>query len=348
MTASRAAASAVPPREELIHQAWLLRRRSDARAMVELLRDVPKEVLFEELELAHLLSWALREKAEYRRSLELQLEIEPRVRVRGNDRLLRWWLLVAGTNWFYMGNSSAARDCWSECLDLASRVDDHYSTAWAANNLGGIEVHLGRFGEALASFQRAIAANHRMGYLRGLALGYHNLAGLQLEEGKPHQVLSTIRRAADYARPLNNLVLLRWHDVVRGRAYVQMGEIDPAEALLLRASAQFAGSGAWFEQVTALTHLGVCHRHAGRVQEARARFAGALRLSRAIRTRLLEPLVLVQIALMKDGLGDPSGAARAAQRARRLLEDFGGTYYLDKHLPSLSSATRELIGESRV
>ncbi|HEX2188791.1 MAG TPA: hypothetical protein VHG51_07810, partial [Longimicrobiaceae bacterium] len=71
--------------------------------MIALISDLPAGMLTLNLELAHLYSWALQQAGEFRESLRLQLQLEPLFRARGNDWLLRGWLLVVTGNYTYGG-----------------------------------------------------------------------------------------------------------------------------------------------------------------------------------------------------------------------------------------------------
>lgn len=324
----------------LLQQAWALRKASDAHGMVNLLSGLSMDSLRGEIELAHLFSWGLREIGEFRRSLDLQLELEPLFRMRGNDWLLRWWLLVAGTNWQNVGNSSEARNCYSECLHLADSAGDQYSLSWAANNLGTLELHLGSVGAAAANFQHAIAANHRMGYLRGLAFAHHNLVILYTGLGRYDEAMKHAERATDYARLLNNRILLHWHDVARAEVFIGRNDTEPGKSLLRRSLSVFLADQAWPQACTALTDLGTCYRKEGAFSEAQRSLSEALGIARRLKARLLEGFALAEIAIVEDLDSHPGGAGDTAQDARVIFLEFGSTYYWEKLWKQLSPATR--------
>lgn len=330
----------------LLQQAWALRKASDAHGMIRLLSPLSMDALKAELELAHLLSWGLREIGESQRSLSLQLELEPLFRMRGNDRLLRWWLLVAGVNWQNTGNSTEARKCYSECLHLADSIGDQYSLSWAANNLGALALHLGGVGEAVANFQHAIAANHRMGYLRGLAFVHHNLVNLYTELGRYDEAMDHAERATDYARPLGNRLLLHWHDVARAEVFIGRDDTEPGKALLQRSLSVFSAAEATPQACSTLTILGACYGKEGNLAEARNSLSEALVIARRIRGRLLEAFALAEIAIVEDSGAIPGEAASAAQDARKIFLAFGSTYYWEKLWKQLSPATRARLQDN--
>ncbi len=332
-------ASAIP---DLLRRAWELRKAPDPNGIVQLLRPVPREVLSDELELAHLLSWGLREIGEFQKSLDLQLHFEKSFRLRGNDWLLRWWLLVAGTNWLNVGSAAKARDNWEECIDLASRENDHYSLAWSTNNMGGLHSYVGRLGDALSNFQRAIAANHRTGYRRGLALAYHNMADVYNQMGRFDDAVTTIARANEYARSLNSSLLLKWHQVIRARSFIGTGDLEAGEALLLSSLATFVEAGTSYQKIVSMTELGRCVRLAGKRSEAVRHLADGLLLARRTQARLLEAFALTEIALLLDR-DDAARAARVARRARRILLRFGSTFHLDRVLDEFTPETRREV-----
>ncbi|HEV2148264.1 MAG TPA: hypothetical protein VGR37_12740 [Longimicrobiaceae bacterium] len=327
----------------LLRQAWALRKAPDPQGMVALLSPVPKEILAGELELAHLLSWGLRELGEFQKSLDLQLELEDRFRRRGNDWLLRWWLLVAGTNWLETGDARGAMLCWSECLDLAEQADDQYSMAWAANNLGGVAAQLGHFGEALPNYQRAIAANHRRGYMRGLSLGYHNVAEAHTECGRFDDALESIGYAIGYSRTAGNMLLVRWHEVTRAKAFIHAGDFTAARTLIGRAQAVFREARHDFQLAVATTELGVCARSEKCFEQAEEHLLDGLAIATRLQARLLRAITLVELGLLYDSLHRTTPAAQALIEARELLVRFGGTYLLDRRMDQLSLSTREKL-----
>ena len=330
------------PTHDLLRIAWEMRKAPDPAGMVQLLSAVPGEALGDELELVHLLSWGLREVGEFRKSLDLQLEFEKSFRLRGNDWLLRWWLLVAGTNWLNVGSAGRARESWLECMELASRENDLYSLAWSTNNLGGLDHYVGRLEEALSNFQRAVAANQRMGYRRGLALAYHNIASVYNQLGRFDEAVSTIGRAYDYARSLQNDLLLKWHQVVRARSFIDTGDLAAGEALLQSSLTAFVEAGVAYQTIWTRTELGSCMRLAGKRQEARAHLLEALSLARRTQARLLEAFALTELALLLDG-DHTTRAARAARRARTILQRFGSTFHLDRVFNEFTEETRRAV-----
>jgi tetratricopeptide (TPR) repeat protein len=308
--------------------------------MIALLSDLPHGTLTLNLELAHLLSWGLREAGEFRKSLDLQLELEPLFRARGNDWLLRAWLLVATGNHMFIGDIAQAREDSLECLDLASRVDDQYAIAWATNNLAAADAYTGRSSEALINLQRAAAANHKRGYLRGLALAFHNLGGVYCDLTDSKEALSNIQQATEYSRQIGDPLLLLWHDVARAEALLGLRDTELAVAILHPAETAFARAEMRFQQVNALLQLGVCTRLQGEPMTARGFLTRALKLSRDAGAELLSALVHIQLGLVSDASGDTQGAITSAGEAHQLLSRFGSTFYLDRNIEEFSSEVR--------
>lgn len=322
----------------VLHRAWQLRRESDHRGMIALLSDLPRGTLAANLELAHLLSWGLREAGRFRESLDLQLEFEPLFRARGNDWLLRSWLLVAAGNDLHTGNATASAEHTLECLELASRADDQYAIGWAANNLGVVYGNTGRSSEALVNFQRAAAANHRRGYLRGLAYAYHNMAGVFINTGDWAKALSSLDQAVVYSRELGETLLLYWHDVPRAEALLGLGDVDLAEALLIPAEAAFDVAEWRHQQGNTILPLAACERMRGNHAEAHELLARALDLARHNGAGLSEAFVRLEIAVTEDWAGNIAKAISSALRAQQLLQEFGSTFHLERYRPMLSNA----------
>jgi tetratricopeptide (TPR) repeat protein len=315
--------------------------------MIALLSELPHGTLTLNLELAHLLSWGLREAGEFRKSLDLQLELEPLFRARGNDWLLRAWLLVATGNHMHVGNAILAGEHALECLELASRADDQYAIAWAANNLGVVYGYVGRSAEALVNFQRAAAANHRRGYLRGLAYAYHNIAGVFINTRDWNQAISSLDRAAEYALEMGDSLLLYWHDVPRAEALLGLGDVELAEALLLPAESAFDRSEMRHQQANAVLQLAVCQRLQGNHSAAHQGLARALELAHHTGAGLLEAFVKLELALTEDSVGKTPNAVAAALEAERLLRKFGSTFHLEQYLDKFSDAVRVHLHQPR-
>lgn len=331
----------------VLRQAWQLRRESDHRGMIELLSDLPHGTLSLNLELAHLLSWGLREAGEFRKSLDLQLELESLFRARGNDWLLRSWLLVATGNHMFTGDLAQARHDSLECLDLASQVDDQYAIAWATNNLAAVDAYLGKSRDAVVSLQRTAAANQKRGYLRGLALAFHNLCGVYSDIGDYDEALSNIRQAIDYSRRMGDPLLLHWHNIARAEALLGLRDTQLAAAILHPAETAFAQAEMRFQQVNALLQLGVCSRLLHQPAAARGYLDQALQISHNVGAELLSALVYIQLGLTEDAAGNFHDAVTAVSEAYVLLSKFGSTFYLDRNIQEFSDAVRaDLTGRS--
>src|SRR5688572_2541426 len=93
----------------------------------------------------------------------------------GNDPLERHRLNLEGMLRFDAGDVARAEENWRELLALASAAHDDDFVARANNNLGVIYTLHGRAEEAIACYERALAAYRRVGRRRGLAQAHQNL-----------------------------------------------------------------------------------------------------------------------------------------------------------------------------
>ncbi|HEU0078837.1 MAG TPA: tetratricopeptide repeat protein, partial [Longimicrobiaceae bacterium] len=250
------------------------------------------------------------------------------------------WLLVATGNHMHVGNAALAEERALECLELASRADDQYAIGWSANNLGVVFGYLGRSAEALVNFQRAAAANHRRGYLRGLAYAFHNIAGVFINRRDWNQALSSLDRAAEYSREMADPLLLYWHDVPRAEALLGLGDVDHAEALLIPAESAFGEMEMRHQQANAVLQLAVCRRKRGEYSAAHQELARARRLVRHTGAGLFEAFVTLELARIEDSAGNTSAAVAAAMEARQLLLEFGSIFHFELRLPDFSEAAR--------
>ncbi len=174
--------------------------RRDYPGLAELAAGEPGIALEAEPELGFMVADAWRRLGRADEALALVRRLAPLCAARGNDRLFRDRLNVEGILLFGRGDVAAAESVWRDLLEAASRGDDEEFVARANNNLGVICTLRGRREEALASYERAIAAYHRRGYLRGLAQAHQNLAITYRDMGFGDEADTHFRRTIAYAR----------------------------------------------------------------------------------------------------------------------------------------------------
>jgi tetratricopeptide (TPR) repeat protein len=126
-------------------------------------------------ELAYLLSDACRRVARFEDAVRLGAAAERAATRTADARLALRVLNLLGMIAFDMGDHASAETRFQTMLDRATGWRDDEFAARAANNLGVLANIRGERELALTSYQRALAAYHRLGYLRGLAQTHYNL-----------------------------------------------------------------------------------------------------------------------------------------------------------------------------
>lgn len=111
-----------------------------------------------------------------RQGLELIKSLLAGIELSADAHLRLNALNLFGMLLFETGDVPLAESVWLDLLEAARDADDHNFVARANNNLGIIYTVHGREAEAVASYERALAAYQRLGYRRGLAQAHHNLA----------------------------------------------------------------------------------------------------------------------------------------------------------------------------
>ena len=151
-----------------------------------------------------------------------------------------------------LGDMTAARDCFMECLVCNRRLGNEEGVAGAYNNLGILAKRVGDLPAAVDYFEQALEIDRRL--------------------GKP----------ASVARRLNNL----------GVAFYRLSRWDEAERHLRRALEIYVGLGATRDVVSVQSALGNVHRVRRDWDTARDYFTSVLHISRKAGYHRAEALAL--------------------------------------------------------
>jgi tetratricopeptide (TPR) repeat protein len=274
-----------------------------------------------------------------RQALAYLREVEPALADDATRSQHRRAVNMIGVASFALGDLEAANAALSQALELATRDDDLLMMAQATNNLGTIANLQGRHEDALWQYRLALPMLQRLGQLRLLAEGYHNMAITFRDVGELVEADEHELRAIDYAQ-----------DAAAPRV-AAMGRTGRAEIALRRGDAAFAESTAR----VAIEELGTlgdplneadAHRVVGtacaaqhRNDNALASFARALEIARAHGHALIEAETLrdrVDV-LLRTGARDR--AREDAELAIALFEKLGAGGEVE--------ALRERMGASR-
>ncbi|MGH3768261.1 MAG: ATP-binding protein [Pseudonocardiaceae bacterium] len=236
----------------------------------------------------------------------------------------RAWLLAAHAAHLAFANREAER-LLDEALSVAQRSGGRVLMATVLMRRGEIRTELGRHGEARDDLE--------------LALGIARDIGDELLEAR---VLEQLGWTALYARDALGAVDL----ASRARALAESAAAAPGalpSSLLLVGRVRhwdgdYTGAASAYDQVVtadpgdtttavALAYRGALLQHMDRFAEARAVLERAAVLCRS--TGLFRPLLqtLFFIGLARGDVGEFEGALRALGRARRMIDEYGVSFY---------------------
>jgi tetratricopeptide (TPR) repeat protein len=276
---------------------------------------VAAEELLAEPELAFLLADSLRRLGEGRRALELAAALAPVCAHRGNDRLNRDRLNLEGMLLFERGDVAEAEEAWEELLDAASRAADVNFVARSSHNLGAVHALRGDAQSALASYNRALVAYRRLGYLRGMAQAHYNLAMAYREMDRWKEADRHLRTALGYARRDGSDDEVAANHQERAMLLVLTGDTPHARALAARAIELFERLSDPGGVGNATLVLGMAALADGRADDAKRHLEEALELARRTATALLEAEAIEALAALADAEGRDDEAAQLRARA---------------------------------
>lgn len=308
------------------HDAQLraLHEARDSAAVSALLETVPATELHSQPRNAFYLADAWRRLGRREEALELLVSAAGVFARRGNDALHRSRLNLEGMIYFDTGRIAEAERAWRSLLDDASEAGDEEHVARANQNLGAIYTLFVRSEEAIASYERAMAAYRLMGHRRGLAQCHHNL-GLTYRELRfgpkaDNHFLQAIRYAiADHsedevARAEQERALL---------IYVDRGDAPLARVTAQRALDRFTALQESAGVGEALRVLGLIELGEGRDSAARAYLRDAITHAEATANPLLQAESLEAVSVLEERAGDTDAAHVLRALAQSMFVEIG-------------------------
>lgn len=270
----------------------------DYAAVVRLLADVPRERLLEMPEQAFMLADSARRVGGISDVADLAARVVELARVAGPSRLLCDALNLHGVVLLERGRARAAERAWFELVAVATQTDNAEYVARASNNLGVAAILSMRLDEAIASFQRSVAAYRRLGYSRGLAQTHQNLGIVFREMDMPDEAHAHFHRAITWAYAADSV-----DDVARAELetallllYSPERDVNGARQNAQLALDRFAELVLPGDVAEALRVLGVVALAAGNLEEAEHTLNAALEGAKIHKRRLLEAETLVALA----------------------------------------------------
>ena len=229
------------------------------------------------------------------------------------------------------GNWPAAAGLAERCMQAAEQTAQHSQLAVACYARGLVAAHLGAVGAARADAEAGLALGERRGDLWAVGVNLWVLGFLDLSVGD----LAAVDRGLSRADQIGKAIGLRepgqWRfHADHIEALVGLGQLDRAEALLVRLEGRGRAAGrAW-----ALATAGRCR---GILAGARGELEGALAaLDQALadHDRLAMPFELGRTLLVQGQVRRRLKHKRAAKesldRARRIFEELGAPLWADR------------------
>lgn len=159
---------------------------------------------------------------------------------------------MQGAAAFALGTLDAAAERFGTALEMARTDGDTLLTARAINNLGAIDALRGDTARAIAAYQLAIPAYHRLGHTLGLAESWHNLAISYRLRDELHAADEAERRAIEFATEAANPRLAAMAQVGRAEISLRRGDFALARANAARAATVFSAVPDYLLQADAL------------------------------------------------------------------------------------------------
>jgi class 3 adenylate cyclase/tetratricopeptide (TPR) repeat protein len=218
---------------------------------------------------------------EGRRLVELGMKL---AREAGDLELAGWGYWWSAWQSHFLGETEASVAHAGKAIEIAERIGDSYSRAWAWCWLGLAERGRGEWRRAIEALDRSVS-------------------------------LSRERRTAVEGQSLRLAVL--------GECYAGLGDLEHARALGSEAVEVARTQGHVIWEGYAHLALGRILLAAGDLDGAVPALSRALRLARRSRTRIFEPAIHVELAAVARAAGDVDRSERELLDARRLFTEVG-------------------------
>jgi tetratricopeptide (TPR) repeat protein len=205
----------------------------------------------------------------------------------------------------------------------AREVGEHAAEGHALNSLGLIDGRMGRYPQAAAHLQAALALFREAGDRCGAARALTNLASAKWRQGQYRQAASYYRQTLALfreigdtngeAHALNGLGLVDW----------QQGKYSQAASRFQKALALFRDLGDRSNEAHALGNLGMANGRLGSCPQAADHLSEALALFREIGDRSGAASALTDLGSVAGRQGRHGEAARHHQQALAIFRDIG-------------------------
>jgi putative nucleotidyltransferase with HDIG domain len=239
----------------------------------------------------------------------------------GDDLLAAQALNTMGGLELTTGSLEDARRTLLQALELGGR--SRQLRARVQQNLGILANIQGELSEALACYERSLAAYRDCGDEQGCAIAYHNLGMVSADRGRFEAAECYFREARALAERVGDAHL-------RGLCLVNQAELDVGRQRFEDARQNAEAGLALFDQLGARASkadayrvIGMMYRETGRPALAEARLRSAIEVAQAAGSVLGEAEASRELALLYQAMGCNADALRllhAAYRGFRRLD----------------------------
>jgi len=278
-----------------------------------------------------------------RRSYEVAREI-------GNNVLAAEALNTLGGLDLATGSLEHAAEAFLQALDLGG--SSRQLRARVQQNLGIVANIQGDQTEALARYERSLAAYRDCGDEHGCAIAYHNLGMVSADRGRHDAAAVYFRESRAFAEKVGDLYLQALCLVNQGELDVGRQRFEDARQAAERALALLDQLGARGAKADAYRVIGMVYRETGRYALAESRLRTAMELAAGAGSVLNEAEASRELALLYQTLGRNQEALRllsAAHRLFRRLDARVDVVHVDGKLGALEGTYLALVrawGES--
>jgi len=226
----------------------------------------------------------------------------------GNDVLAAEALNTRGGLDIASGSLEHAVKTFLRALELGG--SSRQLRARVQQNLGIVANIQGDLTEALAHYERSLAAYRDCGDEHGCAIAYHNLGMVSADRGRLEAADCYFRESRTLAERVGDVYLQALCLVNHGEVDVARQRFDEAREKAERALALLDQTGARGAKADAYRVIGIVYRETGRLALAESRLRSAIELAAAAGSVLNEAEASRELALLYQAMGRNQDALR--------------------------------------
>lgn len=222
-------------------------------------------------------------------------------------------------------------------LEAARRADVQVGEAFILRNLGRLYRELGRYGDAISSFEQCLPLYRRMDDALGEAHVLRSLGLVYRYQGRFDEALSCFDKCLGIFRHLGDALAESITLVRLGAVYREQGRLDRAVNSHDDALKSFRDLGHHHWEAIAGVHLGVAYREQGRIEEAFELFDMSLKTFDELGDRRWGAITRLHLGTSHGYRRDFSDAADCLERALVVFRTLGDRFGEARTLSSIGS-----------